>query len=120
MAIGLLIMGPLTIFLAWVSFSPFPSLWTACLTLAAVACVLGFAAGWMMGRLGLSVLVSTPLVLAILAYGNRLPVLYGDGKYDLVNQLFPFIYVLLSILPCLLVSVVLGGFFRARQERSKV
>ena len=71
-----------------------------------------------MGRLGLSILLSTPIGLALLGYGNRLPMLYGEGVYDLVNILFPFIYVLLFILPSLLVSVLLGGFFRARKERN--
>lgn len=108
---------PLALSLVWRSLAPFPSLWAACLTLAAVACVLGFAAGWMLGRLGLSVLLTTPVVLALFGFVFPFPVLYGGGVSDLVNQLFPFIYVLLSTLPVLLVAVVLGGFFRSRKGR---
>ena len=117
-AIGFPIGVPLAIALVWSSLAPFPSLLAAGLTFSAVACILGFGAGWTMGRLGLSILLSTPIGLALLGYGNRLPMLYGEGVYDLVNILFPFIYVLLFILPSLLVSVLLGGFFRARKERN--
>lgn len=116
-AIGFPVGVPFAIALIWSSLSPFPSLLAAGITFSAAACILGFSAGWTLGRLGLSVLLSTPVGLALLGYGNRLPVLYGEGVYDLVNLLFPFIYVLLFILPALLVSVVLGGFFRARKER---
>lgn len=110
---------PLALSFVWRYLTPFPSLWAACLTLAAVACVLGLASGWMLGRLGLSVLVTTPVLLAMLGYVSRFPALHGGEASDIVNQLFPFIYVLSSALPVLLAAVVLGGFLRSRKGRGE-
>jgi len=70
----------------------------------------------MMGRLGLVVLVTTPVILALLGLVLPFPVLYGEGVSDIINQVLPFIYVLFSTLPSLLVAVVLGGFLRSKKK----